>query len=162
MLVGDIAHEVDLQAFTVQLDGLTGAAVVQSANRQPVAAILRLAGPRGDQATVTGAAAPRTAWLVLPALTPKGGRSFLVLQNPGRSGARLNVQVLGQDGVVAAPRLSAIVVPPGRTISLVLPGGLVARPVTLVVRAQTGTVVAGTASYPANGAGYAGMLALPM
>jgi hypothetical protein len=147
---------------TVELEGLTGAAVVQSDNRQPVGAVLRVAGPRGDQATVTGAAAPGRAWLVLPALTPKGGRSFLVLQNPGRSGARVSVQALGQGGVVPAPRLSAIGIPPGKTISVALSGALGARPVTLVVRAKTGTIVVGTVSYPANGAAYAAMLALPM
>ena len=136
--------------------------MVQSDNRQPVGAVLRVAGPRGDQATVTGAAAPRRAWLVLPALTPKGGRSFLVLQNPGRSGARVSVQALGQGGVVPAPRLAAIGIPPGKTISVALSAALGARPVAMVVRAQTGTIVVGTVSYPANGAAYAAMLALPM
>jgi len=83
-----------------------------------------------------------------------------VLQNPGRSGLQLAVQLLGQNGVVPAPRLSAISLPPGRTISVTI-AALGSRPLTVVVRAQGGTVVAGTASYPAGG-GYAAMLALPM
>ena len=145
---------------TIDLKGLTLGAVVQSDNHQPVCVVLRVAGPRGDEATVTGTPAASRAWLVLPALTPKGGRSLLVLQNPGRSGLRLAVQLLGPSGVVPAPRLSAISLPPGRTISVVIPVSA-SRPLTAVVRAQGGTVVAGAASYPAGG-GYAAMLALPM
>ena len=82
-----------------------------------------------------------------------------MLQNPGRSGLRLAVQLLGPNGVVPAPRLSAISLPPGRTISVALSAG--SGPLSMVVRAQGGTVVAGTASYPSGG-GYAAMLALPM
>lgn len=145
---------------TIEVEGLTGGAIVQSDNRLPVSAVLRAVGPHGDEATVTGTPTPAKAWLILPGLTPRGGRSFLVLQNPGRSGVRVSVQLLGQSGIVAAPRLSAVSLPPGRTISVALPGPL-SRPVTAVVRAQGGTVVAGAASYPAGG-GYAAMLALPM
>ena len=72
---------------------------------------------------------------------------------------RLAVQLLGPNGVVPAPRLSAISLPPGRTISVALSAG--SGPLSMVVRAQGGTVVAGTASYPSGG-GYAAMLALPM
>jgi len=144
---------------TMDLDGLTGAAVVQSDNRQPALAALRVAGPRGDQATVTGTPTPEPTWLVLPALTPKGGRSFLVLQNPGRSRLRITVQLLGPSGIVPAPRLSSISLPPGRTISVALPAS--SGPVTALVRAQGGTLVAGAASYPAGG-GYAAMLGQPM
>ncbi len=145
---------------TIDVKGLTLGAVVQSDNRQPICAVLRVAGPRGDEATVTGTPGAARAWLVLPALTPKGGRSLLVLQNPGRSGLRLAIQLLGPSGAVPAPRLSAISLPPGRTISVAIPV-FASRPLTVVVRAQGGTVVAGTASYPAGG-GYAAMLALPM
>jgi hypothetical protein len=81
------------------------------------------------------------------------------LQNPGHRGVRLSVRLFGRAGAVEAATLSAISLPAGRTVSVAIPSA--SGPVSMVVEVQGGTVVAGTASYPAGG-GYAAMLALPM
>lgn len=142
---------------TVPMEGLPGAAVlVQSDNGQSIISALRLTGAGGDEATVSGVAVPSRAWLALPALSPSGGRSILVLQNPGRTSDRIDVQLIGANGTVPAPRLRAVLIPPGRTISLVLPGG--GKPVSALVRATRGTVVVGTAANPGGGAAYAASL----
>jgi hypothetical protein len=109
-----------------------------------------------------GAADPARAWLVMPSASPGGGKAFLVLQNPGRTGLRLSVQLIGADGPVDSTRFSAVLVPAGRTLSLVLGGVTKAGPVSAVVRAESGTFVAAMASYGRSGAGYAVTLGLPM
>jgi Family of unknown function (DUF5719) len=148
---------------TLGLSGLSGAGlIVRSDNRQPISAELRVAGPAGDQAAATGSPSPARTWLVLPPLPPTGGRSFVVLQNPGHSAARATIQLLGPSGAVSAPRLTAVTVPPGRTISVPLAPAVGTRALTAVVRAEGGTIVAGSASYSSGGAAYAAMLALPM
>jgi hypothetical protein len=136
-------------------------AVVQADNKEPIVATLRVTGPQGDPATVVGAD-PARAWLVLPTAPPSGGKALLVLQNPGRVGLRLSVQLIGSTGPVEAPRLSAVLLPPGRTLALGLGGLANGAPVTAVVRAEQGTFVASMASYGRQGAGYAVTLGLPM
>jgi hypothetical protein len=136
--------------------------VVRSDNKEPVVATARAIGPLGDPATLAGAAAPSKAWLVMPAVTPSGGKSFLVLQNPGDAGIRVSVQLIGPNGTIRASRFSAVLVPPGKTMVLGLTGPAKAAPVTAVARAQSGTFVASIASIGRGGVGYAVTLGLPM
>jgi hypothetical protein len=148
---------------TVAFPDFPGAGtVVQSDNRQPVVAAVRVRGPSGDLATVSGSASGSRAWLVLPSMPPEGGKAFLILQNPGRVSLRLSVQLIGRGGPVDSSRLSAVLLPPGRTLSLTLPGGARGAPVAALVRAESGTFVAAGASYGRNGGGYALTLGLPM
>jgi Family of unknown function (DUF5719) len=136
-------------------------AVVQADNKQPVVATMRVTGPQGDPATVVGAD-PARAWLVMPGVPPSGGKALLVLQNPGRIGLHLSVQLIGANGVVETSRFSAVALPPGRTLALGIGGLTSGAPVTAVVRADQGTFVAGMASYGRQGVGYAVTLGLPM
>jgi hypothetical protein len=136
--------------------------VVRSDNKEPVVATLRVTGPQGDPATVVGAADPARSWLVMPTCPPSGGKAFLVIQNPGRTGLRLSVALIGPDGMVETSRFSAVLVPPGRTISLALAGLTKGGPVSAVVRGEGGTFVAAMASYGRSGVGYAVTLGLPM
>jgi hypothetical protein len=143
---------------TIDLQGLAAATIVQSDNAQSLCAIVRVRGAGGQKTSVTGGPGPARQWLVLPALSPKGGRSFLVVHNPGRSRVRIAVQFLGTSGVLAESRLGAISLPPGRTFTVRIRGS---RPAAVVLRSHGGSVVVGAASHPADG-GYAAMLALPM
>jgi Family of unknown function (DUF5719) len=137
-------------------------AEVRSDNKEPVVATLRVTGPQGDPATVVGTAAGAGSWLVMPCAPPEGGKSFLVLQNPGHTDLRLSVQLIGTDGAVPAPRLSFVLLPAGRTITIGLSGPAKGRPVSALVRAESGTFVAGGASYARGGAGYGVTIGLPM
>jgi hypothetical protein len=136
--------------------------VVRSDNKEPVVATLRVTGPQGDPATVVGAVDPARSWLVMPSTPPAGGKSFLVIQNPARTGLRLSVQLIGPDGLVETSRFSAVLVPPGKTTSLALAGLAKGGPLTAVVRGEGGTFVAAMASYGRSGVGYAVTLGLPM
>jgi hypothetical protein len=136
--------------------------VLRSDNKEPVVGTVRVTGPQGDPATVVGTADAARSWLVMPCGPPEGGRSFLVLQNPGHTDLTLTVQLIGTDGVVPAPRFSSVVLPAGRTISIGLSGPAAGKPVTALVSAEAGTFVAGGASYARGGAGYGVTIGLPM
>jgi uncharacterized protein DUF5719 len=137
-------------------------AVVRSDNKEPIVASARATGPFGDLATLTGATTGSKNWLVMPATTLAGGKSFLVLHNPGDKGVRVSVQLIGSNGTVPAPRLSSVLVAPGRTSVVGLAGPAKGAPVTVVARSEGGTFVASIASIGRGGAGYAVTLGLPM
>jgi hypothetical protein len=137
-------------------------AVVRSDNKQPVVAAMRVTGLQGDPATVVGATDAARSWLVMPSTPPTGGKAFLVIQNPGRTGLKLSVTLIGPDGAIVSSRFSAVLVPPGKTTSLALAGVAKGGPVSAVVRAEGGTFVAAMASYGRGGVGYAVTLGLPM
>ena len=123
-------------------------------------AALRLTGIGGDPASLGGSPAPAKRWLALPALPPTGGRSFLLLQNAGRGQVDVSFRLIGSEGPSAASiRPRAIL--PGRTIRIILPAQG-SGPLSALVIARGGTIVAAVASYPAGRAGYAATLALPM
>ena len=58
----------------------------------------------------------------MPSTPPGGGKAFLVIQNPGRTGLKVSVQLIGPDGLIETSRFSAVLVPPGKTTSLALAG----------------------------------------
>jgi Family of unknown function (DUF5719) len=133
--------------------------LVASSNGRAFVAALRLAGPGGDTATIEGSAATADRWLVLPAVPPSGGRSFLVLQNPGRGRVDVAIHLLGSGGPVLGGPASRTLLP-GRTIRITLPSQ--EGPVSAVVTARGGTIVASAASYSPDLAGFASTLGLPM
>jgi len=137
-------------------------AVVRSDNKQPVVAAMRVTGQQGDPATVVGLTDAAKSWLVMPSTPPAGGRAFLVIQNPGRTGLKVSVSLIGPDGTIVSSRFSAVLVPPGKTTSLGLAGLAKGGPLSAVVRGQGGTFVAAMASYGRGGVGYAVTLGLPM
>ena len=149
-------------AMSIPVGGLANAALdVTTTNRESVVAVLELTGPGGDSATLEGAPAPAAAWVVLPSLPPVLGRTYLVVENPGRVAAQVSLTTIGNGGAVATGVPATITVAPGRTrsISLPEPGGV---PVSVLVRALTGSVVAGSASFSLNGFAYAATLGTPM
>ncbi len=133
--------------------------LVAASNDRPVLAALRVNGSAGDSATLTGSPSTSAKWLVLPALPPSGGRSFLLVQNPGREQVEVTFQVIGSSSSAAPLRPRTIL--SGRTIRISLPSEA-GRPISIVVRAKGGTIVAATASYSQDRRGYAATLGLPM
>jgi hypothetical protein len=139
--------------------------VVESLNDVPVAAVARLEGPGGDLATMNGAGRAYRRWLVMPSLSPAAGggsTSMVVLENPGLAPARAVIRLIGRRGVVAGPDPSALTIPSGRTVLVKLPSGPQGAPLSAVVEATDGTIVAGSASYSDDGAGYSVTLGLPI
>jgi Family of unknown function (DUF5719) len=133
--------------------------LVASSNDRPVLAALRVNGSAGDSATLSGTTSTSATWLVLPALPPSGGRSFLLVQNPGRGQVDVTFQVIGSGG--SPPPIRPRTMLSGRTIRIPLPSEA-GRPVSVLVRAKGGTIVAATASYSPDRRGYAATLGLPM
>jgi hypothetical protein len=134
------------------------AAIVEAINGQPFAAVMAVAGPQGDTGIISGSSSGHWAWLVLPSVAPRGGRSQLVLVNPGQSVASVTLSLFGPDGPVPGP--APISIRPGRRSILALPspGGV---PLSVLARARGGTIVAGSASYSAAG-GYAATEGVPI
>jgi hypothetical protein len=123
--------------------------------------MLELTGPGGDPATLEGATGPATRWLVLPSLSPVLGRTYLVLENPGRVPAQVRLSAIGIEGPIQTGVPASLVIPPGRTreVSLPEPGGT---PISVMVESVSGSVVAGSASFSLNGFGYAAALGTPI
>ena len=143
-------------------DSQAAGVVVSSTNRTPLAVVRTMAGSRGDSSILNGSPMPRSSWLVLPSMPPERGSSVLLLQNPGRVPATLGVRLIGEDGIVEARGFSSIEVAPGTTKVLRLPTGPHGRPVSAVVTARDGTIVAAAASYSSLGRGYAAALGVPI
>jgi hypothetical protein len=136
--------------------------VVESTNRIPIVAARRLTGTNGDPATITGADTSYRRWLVLPTLPLSGGHELLVVENPGLKDVRLSVQLIGAAGPVAAGDLASSVVRAGRTLVLDLTTVAGGRPVSALLSAEGGTIVAAGTSYSADGLGYAATLGVPI
>jgi len=146
---------------TFSISGFASAGMlVESTNRLPVAVALRMNGLGSDQATMSGTPSALQRWLVLPTAPPTGGRTLLLLENPGGSAVRVSVALLGPDGSIAARGLAAISVPAGRTVQVVLPSVKTTSPAAVVV-ATGGGVVAGSASLSGGGSGFAATMGLP-
>jgi hypothetical protein len=147
---------------TFPISGFANAGMlIESTNRRPVVVALRTSGLGADQATVTGTRAALPRWLVLPTAPPTGGRTLLLLENPGRTGVRVSVALLGPNGSIAARGLGSISIPAGRTVQLVLPSAGTTSPAAIVL-ATGGGVVAGSASLSGGGSGFAATLGLTL
>ena len=108
-------------AVSIPVGGLANAALdVTTTNRESVVAVLELTGPGGDSATLEGAPAPAAAWVVLPSLPPVLGRTYLVVENPGRVAAKVSLTPIGNGGAVATGVPATITIAPGRTRSVSL------------------------------------------
>jgi len=133
--------------------------LVSSNNGRPILIALELTGPRGDSALLSGAPGAARRWLVLPALPPIEGRSILLVQNPGRAPVQVSIELIASEGPATSVRSRSVAA--GRTIKVVLPTRA-GRPVSALVTARGGTIVASIASYFPDRSGYAATLGLPM
>jgi hypothetical protein len=148
-------------AATISTPDFPGAGeVVRSVGGVPVAAALRLDGGNGDQATIAGAEAPSASWLVLGGVPEEGGDQLLVLQNPGTSTARVRVRLIGGSGALTSGP-GTVVVSGGRTITIDLADFVGTTPVSALVTATGGTIVAAGASYSLDRHGYGLTLGVP-
>lgn len=150
----------EAMAFAVP-DETADGVVVESTNRQPIAAGRRLTGTDGEPALAGGAASPSTRWLLMPTLPPKGGQAVMVVQNPTREPATVEIGLLGSSGSLFAANRT-LTVPAGRAVTVDLAQMAGTTPVCALVTATSGTVVVGGASYGSGGAGYAATLAVPV
>jgi hypothetical protein len=136
-------------------------AVLVTATGRPVVAALRATAPAGDSAMISGATRPRVRWLVFSGLPPTGGRTFVIVQNPGRAPVRVTLAWIGTRGSTVPPAPKPVTVPAEETVQIAMPPGL-KPPLAVVVSARGGTIVAGSSSYGLAGVGYASTLGVPM
>lgn len=138
------------------------ALVLESTNGREVATGVVVEGEDGDSAAVDGVLRAEDAWLVLPGTPPEGGKQLLILQNPARTEASVRLSFIGPDGPIFRPGIGSAQVPGGRTVEIELPVGPDGKPVTAVVKAENGTVIAAQTSYSADDTGYASSMGVPM
>jgi hypothetical protein len=96
------------------------------------------APPPLDVASTAGAPRPATDWVVLPPTPPAGGTAVVLLQNPSRAPAEVQLTPLGPEGP-ADPQ--TVTVPARSTARVDLP-----QPAAATVHALSGEVVAAAAS----------------
>lgn len=101
------------------------------------------APPAADVAATEGAAASADRWLVPPPVSPEGGPSVVLLQNPGDEEVEATVTLLGTAGAGDAPE--TLTVPPHTTIRFSVPEG---QPVAALVEGP-GLVAAQASLSPA-------------
>ncbi len=135
--------------------------VVESTNQVPVVAARREVGEQGDLASMGGAAGGAAGWLVMPGLPPSGGRGLLLLENPGRTAVRVSLGFIGRTGPPRVAPAGSLTVPAGRMVVVDLSASTGSKPITVVVAARGGTIVAASASY-SRGGGYGATLGEPM
>jgi hypothetical protein len=81
-----------------------------------------------------------------------------VIENSGPTDARVTLTLIGRGGEVSAPSIDRLTVGSDRMAVLDLSTAVGHRPITVLVTAAGGTVVAGSASYSLGGNGYASTL----
>lgn len=146
--------------LSVPLRPLRGGLVVEASAGPGVAAGLVLGAGGRDTATVGLVRGPERSWLVLPAAPPgrTGGRQVVLLENPGTEPARVEVRLLGPAGPLGGSWW--VTVPGGSSQQVWL--GQAGQPVTVLLRATEGEVVAGGAWVGLGGRGYAATLGVPL
>jgi hypothetical protein len=77
--------------------------------------------PAADLASTEGSALVSDRWVVPPALTPEGGPSVILLQNPGADQVEATVTLIGITGVEGSP--TTVTIPAHATARLAVPEG---------------------------------------
>jgi Family of unknown function (DUF5719) len=158
---GTLALEPEqVRAFGVEDTSAVGL-VVEVEPGARVAAQRHVVGAGGDPALIGGSLLSRSRWVVLPTLPPTGGRTTLVLENPGQDQAMITLELIGPEGTIPAGVFEHLTVSPGRSLTVDLSRIVGDQPVSALLTATEGTVVAGGASYASDDAGYAATLGVP-
>jgi hypothetical protein len=118
-----------------------------------VVAARRTRGTTQDLGSTAGVAAPRSAWVVMPATGSAPRSPMVYLANPGRRSVEVSMSTLPVGGREATAKVT---VPPGRTVAA--PGRLFssAGDAPVLATADAGTFVASAASYSQGAHGVAG------
>lgn len=151
----EIVADAEAPAFrgaSLQVDLADAALLVAADGPTPLVAQRRLVMAT-EQASTAGSPGGAARWVALPAMTPEGGTASLLLQNPEDEVAEVRLRLLTLDGPAEAPSIARIVLPPGRLRILPLGDLVGTQPVSVLVEADIGTVVA--AQIATSGAGFA-------
>ncbi|HEX6209024.1 MAG TPA: DUF5719 family protein [Actinomycetota bacterium] len=128
-----------------------GAGLVAVADgSEPFVAGRRLNTP-GDLASVPAIAEGAASWIALPTTTPTGGASTLFIQNAGEQVADVRIVLVTETGPAEAPEIGRIALRPGGYRAVDLSQLVGDEPVSVVVRAESGTVIVGQASRDPGG-----------
>jgi hypothetical protein len=149
-----------VRAFGVQDSSAVGVVVEVEPGAQ-VAAQRHVVGESGDPALIGGSLLSRSRWVVSPTLPPTGGRTTLVLENPGQDQAMITLELIGPEGTIPAGVFQHLTVSPGRSLTVDLGRIVGDQPVSALLTATEGTVVAGAASNASDEGGYAATLGVP-
>lgn len=109
--------------------------------------------PSADLAATEGSRRPWGVWLVPPPVTPEGGPSVILVQNPGDREVQAEVTLLGTAGGPGTP--TSLTIPPRSTLRMPVPD---AQPVAALVTGQG--IVAGQARV--ERAAFSVILGLPL
>ncbi|HUG87223.1 MAG TPA: DUF5719 family protein [Actinomycetota bacterium] len=124
--------------------------VAQADGPEPFVAGRRLVAP-GDLASVSGVSGGATYWVALPTTSPLGGSATLIVENPGDSVADVRIAFLTEAGPAEVPEIGRITLRPGGFRAVDLGPFVGTEPVSVVVRAEAGSVVVGQASRDEEG-----------
>jgi hypothetical protein len=84
-----------------------------------------------------------------------------VLENPGQDQAMITLELIGPEGTIPAGVFQHLTVSPGRSLTVDLGRIVGDQPVSALLTATEGTVVAGAASNASDEGGYAATLGVP-
>lgn len=107
----------------------------------------------GEEASTGGVVEGAERWVAHPVVPPAGGASSLLLQNPGDVPAEVALRLLTSEGPAEAPSIARVVLPAGHQRVIPLADLVGEEPVSVLVEAATGRVVAG--QFSISPAGYA-------
>jgi Family of unknown function (DUF5719) len=131
------------------------------AGDSPLAAVRRSANPLGDQASTPGAAAPWSAWVLVPARPAPGEGlpSALLLANPGAEGIEVSLTPLSVVGGETGPSFQ-VHIAAGSMVSI--PQADPDDPVSFLAVSPGGEFVALSRSLSQTDGGYALSLGIPV
>lgn len=124
--------------------------VAQADGEESFVAGRRLVAP-GDLAAVSGVSRGATTWVALPTTSPLGGTATLIVQNPADEVADVRIALLTETGPAEAPDIGRITLRPGGFRVVDLEAFVGTEPVSVVARAETGSVVVAQASRGEDG-----------
>lgn len=133
------------KAATHSVPAQGGSVVAYADGSEPFVAGRRLV-TEGDLASVSGVAQGASSWLALPTTTPSGGASALIVHNAGDAVADVRISLLTDTGPAEVPEIARVTMRPGGYRIVDLEPFVGSEPVSVVVRAETGSVVVGQAS----------------
>ena len=146
-------------ARTFDVGAVPDAGILVDSGKEPVVVALRVAGPNGGLAVLTGWTGPAERWIVPPALPSTGGTARVTLQNPGTAAATVRIEWIGPSGIVRSAS-TTVRIAPGRTVAVTAPQSAV--PLFALVTATDGSIVAGETAQALASSGFAATSGIPV
>ncbi len=146
-------------ARSFDLGDQTDAGIHVDAGSGRVAAMLKLSGPNGGEATLSGWFELGARWAVPPTLPPTGGTARLALENPDPTAATVSIQWISPAGPVkGGPKIAHV--GPNRTVTIDMPRSDV--PLFALVTSLKGSILPAETSDSLAGTAFAATSGIPI